>query len=268
MSRKNKSVIGFVFGALVIGAVGFLSGGFMNWKTDDWRDKIIPPVSVSEEPVSEDAVSEDPSIEEPTSEDPISEEPSSEEIPPSSEEPINPFDSMVENSQGEYIFQTQENIAPLVQTTYKSSATSANLMLGPSLDKEFTFNSLKHFKNVLDAETGTYELNLQFGFPTTITDAHTTNIFGLPGTYTSYLLPEYKVLNSEGINLLPANLGVSAEDAPKLMYVYRSATSLTWKSLGVGNTLTIAADNDYYQIGIAFNTNNKSDNVRLSRVTL
>lgn len=185
-----------------------------------------------------------------------------------SDEPVpeNPFDNLVEGQRTEFSFDGQDNISPLSQSSYKSSSSTMKLKPSNSQPNEYTFNSLKMYKNTIDVDNGIFELNLQFGFPSTITEAHTNNLFGIPGfTYFSWILQDYKIKNVNDISFAPDQDLYG--DLDSFILVYRSSSDFNWKYFKPAHSddyFHIEADNDYYQLGLVFATNNKSTNAKVS----
>lgn len=192
-------------------------------------------------------------------------------IEDSSGEPIsseviepNPIDELPEvESRGKFITYSEENIAPLIQTAYRSSATHALLTLLDNNNEStnFSFNSLKMTK-VPD----TTELRIQFGFPSTLNETHYDQ-FGLGGTYSSYLIGEYKMLNDEGLYInFNDDLLIDSEGYKAYFYfIYRNNENLEWQNVqATAEQLFIEADNLYYQFGLVFNVNSKSTKALIS----
>ncbi len=180
----------------------------------------------------------------------------------------NPIDELPEvESRGKFITYGEENIAPLIQTAYRSSATYALLTLLDNNNEStnFSFNSLKMTK-VPDST----ELRIQFGFPSTLNETHYDQ-FGLGGAYSSYLIGEYKMLNDEGLyinfndDLLTINEGYKAY----FYFIYRNNENLEWQNVkATAEQLFIEADNLYYQFGLVFNVNSKSTRAWISEFKL
>ena len=180
MARKNKTLIGFLVGALLVGGVGFLSSGYLNWNPDDWRDKIIPSVNTSsEEETTSELITEDPVI------DSSSDEVSIEE--PTSEEVINPVMELPEMDMTEdmFNFNFSATTGGLSAAAYRNSSGELNGL-------PVSYNSLRLVNN-----DGTYDL--RFGFPATTSEIHTETEFTHEYTYTSYLKYEFKFYNKHGI---------------------------------------------------------------------
>lgn len=177
-----------------------------------------------------------------------------------SEEPliVNPFDTLpVNNSNPGIIFTySDEVITPLSAAAYRSSLDYGEVIFtGEEGDQApFTFNSLKMFKG----DGGEYEARL--GFPTTINEKH-YDIFGLGKTYSSWLLGNYKVLNDYGITF-------SNENNSELTVIYRTNEDLEWRTIAHYELWEIEGDNRYYQFGIVYNTNSKSNSFILKPFTL
>lgn len=271
MSKKgNSGILGtivlWVIGCMLI--VGTAAGIKYVIKTDfpdnsSASNSDIIPVTSEVDISSEDVISsEEPSI---TSEAPPSSEiPSSSEEEISSEVEVNPFDLLQPSVFSEALIYLEEtpSYGPL-STTYRSSDSYGFLNLE---NRPFTFNSLKYSK--LGTEEP-YRYGIGFGFPGTITAAHTNNIFGLPTTYTSYLLQNFKVMNDAGITLSTEDISFETTAGSYALYwVYRSNDDLTWKHRSMNSDFNIPADDQFYQIGIAFNTSNKSNNLTLKQFRL
>lgn len=263
-SRKgNSSILGtivlWVIGCMLI--VGTAAGIKYVINTDfesssDSLTSDIIPVSSEDESSSEDS-----SI---SSETVSSEIPSSSEEEISSEVEVNPFDLLQPSVLSEALIYLEEtpSYVPL-STTYRSSDSYGVLNLE---NRPFTFNSLKYSR--LGTEEP-YRYGIGFGFPGTITAAHTNNIFGLPTTYTSYLLQNFKIMNDAGIALSSEDISFETTAGSYALYwVYRSNDDLTWKHKSMSTELNIPADDQFYQIGIAFNTSNKSNNLTLKQFRL
>ncbi len=188
MARKNKTLIGFLVGALLVGGLGFLSSGYLNWNPDDWRDKIIPSVntSVDEDKTTSELITEDPVIED------SSEEVSIEE--PTSEEAINPVMELPEMNMTEdmFNFSFSATTGGLSAASYRNSSGELNGL-------PVSYNSLRLVNN-----DGTYDL--RFGFPGTTSEIHTDTEFSTEYTYTSYLKYDFKFHNKYGFVIKKGNV--------------------------------------------------------------
>ncbi|MFA5485834.1 MAG: hypothetical protein WC275_01920 [Bacilli bacterium] len=238
MARKNKTLIGFLVGALLVGGLGFLSSGYSKWNPDDWRDKIIPSVntSVDEDETTSELITEDPVIDS-SSEDEVSIE------EPTSEEAINPVMELPEMNMTEdmFNFSFSTTTGGLSAASYKNSSGELNGL-------PVSYNSLRLVNN-----DGTYDL--RFGFPGTTSEIHTDTEFSTEYTYTSYLKYDFKFHNKYyGFVIKKAVL-------IHLRLAYRTNLDTEWSYLDTNEEIVFNADNKYYQFALVYNINNKSSNI-------
>lgn len=159
-------------------------------------------------------------------------------------------------------FETEINITPLVQTTYRNSDYHGKLQRG---NREYIFNSAKMGK--------TYEgqkLGLQLGFPTTLNDTHDEK-FGLSELtkkYTSYLIFDYKVKNDTGFEIRTDDSMLYNKEEllefsnADIHLIYKTNESPNWNYVDLGSgEVIIPADDLFYQFAIVLNTGNKQNNV-------
>lgn len=255
--RKNKGLVTILCAALILGGVGYMSNGFKDWNADNWRNRVIPSQSSE---VVDDSSEATPDI----SEDP--------ELGTSSEpEPIDFLENLTVKGPFENVswmnhvlnFESDNNIAPLVQTAYRNSDSHGKLT---NKNRDYIFNSAKMGKN--------YEANglaVQLGFPTTLNETHYEK-FGLSNLnkkYTSYLVFDYKVKNDTGFEIRPNDSKfyknedlIEFSDAD-IHLIYKTNESPNWNYIELGNTdlVVVPADDLFYQFAIVFNTGNKSNNV-------
>lgn len=227
--RKNRTFIGFIIGALLVGAVGFLSSGFLTWNPDDWRDKIIPSVT-SEDPVSvDDSIDTTSDVEEPISD--------------TSEEELNAVMELPEMVMTEEVFNFSfsEITGGLSASFYRNSTGELNGF-------PVSYNSLRLIKN-----NEIYDL--RFGFPSTTTNIHTDTEFTNALTYTSYLKYEFKHHNKYGFV-------INGRTDSDLKLAYRTNLETQWNYFDLTvEDMIINGDNLYYQFALVYSSNNKSSNI-------
>ena len=258
---KNKfgGLIGGVFGvfAVAFAVVASVAGIKYVTEHDIFGSGSSEPSIIT---TSDDTTSEQPI----TSEDPItSDNPTTSEVPVTSEQPVtseDPFpgrseflempvlDSITldvwEGHNEEYF--TSRGVS---KTLYKT-INIPSFYGGASID----FNSIKF--------ESTTAFALKFGFPSTVTSIHTSNDFRGTYTYASYMVINGIFEYRADYEITKSIYGSDGEQTDAFAVYVRTDNHLQWSPYASLSSFNQEAE--YIQFAIAYQTNNKSTNARLT----